>query len=492
MAIKNTNFSKVDLDRKIRTSVQNGSIPVGVTSTGSKYPINLGDISKDTLNVQDGPLQYPYYSIDSLSQNFTLQLIGDWSNKLKPADIFALVRGNIRQDYTVQRNITVDTGLNFISTITVNSTRKDALSFDPFVSELSYPFPNNDTYVLLNRSAENPNARPNLLKSFTAVMQPSKVSKFDVKVNWEIEPEVSATRLRWRAVPKVELISELSFNVITTGIYATIPTNKIISSTGRSAQIELKGGLFNTLVTAGGSGYTYATAVINGGGGSASVNVILTGDQVTTVNIVSTNYEFTTVPEIIISGDGSGAKAIISEFDITGLNMIQGGGGYMTAPEVIVDNTYLLSGETTVQSTLLLQNQGRVNYLRILDGGSGYTGASVSISGSYLANDATCIPVITDGVITDLILTYGGLGYTGASISITPYGTGGTGASAVANVDIYSEWVYEPPLYSEKEITLSGFNRNILYEIQILVSTDKGFRGDLKYSESIPFQYYYR
>jgi hypothetical protein len=74
-------------------------------------------------------------------------------------------------------------------------------------------------------------------------------------------------------------------------------------------------------------------------------------------------------------------------------------------------------------------------------------------------------------------------------VSITPTGTGGTGAFAIANVDLYSQWVYESPLYTEKTFTLSGLKYNVPYEVEILVSPDKNFRGILNYSSPVSFFY---
>jgi hypothetical protein len=192
---------------------------------------------------------------------------------------------------------------------------------------------------------------------------------------------------------------------------------------------------------------------------------------------------------VVITGDGTGGQASVNKIIINGLNVIQTGGGYMSTPIVTVDDIYLITGGVEIQATLELKNAGRVDYFRVIDGGSGYTGASVSVSGSGSSDEATGTPIIKDGIITDIIVNYNGNDYVSASVAISPYGTGGTGASAIANVDIYSEWVYESPMYEEKEITLTGFKYNIPYEIQILASIDQKFIGENKYSTSIPFQY---
>ena len=66
----------------------------------------------------------------------------------------------------------------------------------------------------------------------------------------------------------------------------------------------------------------------------------------------------------------------------------------------------------------------------------------------------------------------------------------GTGASAIANIDLYSKWVYQDINYLDKYVTLKGFNYNIPYEIEILASQDPQFRGLLKYTNTSHFLYY--
>jgi hypothetical protein len=493
MEIKNTEFSKVILETELRYINQNGSIPSGSTASTSKYPVNTGFVSAgSSLNTEDGPTLYPYYPIYYIDQSNTLKIQGDWSNKVKPGDVFTISRGQIRQDYTVLRNVTVY-DLSFpidISTITVDSSRKTALSFDPFLETTGYPYPSTDSFVQLNRRVENPNSFVSNVIDFSTIMLKDTDINYKVKVAWEIAPEVSATRLRWRSVPRNTTISNLSFTVGVTGVYASIPFANIISTTGRGAKIELKGSLYSIETTNVGSGYTYANAYItNGGGGTATLSVTLNGDEIDTVTIDSTDSEFSIIPNVVITGDGTGGQALVNKIIINGLNVIQTGGGYMSTPIVTVDDTYLISGGVEIQATLVLINAGRVDYFRVIDGGAGYTGASVSVSGSGSSDEATGTPIIKDGIITDIIVNYNGNDYVSASVAISPYGTGGTGASAIANVDIYSEWVYESPMYEEKEITLTGFKYNIPYEIQILASIDQKFIGENKYSTSIPFQY---
>jgi hypothetical protein len=212
---------------------------------------------------------------------------------------------------------------------------------------------------------------------------------------------------------------------------------------------------------------------------------------------VSTQGLYSQIPDATVVSN-SGRSTLLrltgvtagSDILVNGVNIVQQGGGYLTAPSVLIDDTYqvgLTAAEVT--ATLTLLNNGRVDYIRVLDGGSGYTGASVSVIGSLSSDEAVAEAIIENGVIQDIRVTYQGHDYIGATVSILPSGTGGTGASAKANIDLYSEWVYEDSIYTEKKKTITGFKTNIPYEIQIIVSTDEYFRGLVHYTDSYTFQY---
>lgn len=70
------------------------------------------------------------------------------------------------------------------------------------------------------------------------------------------------------------------------------------------------GTVIRGVVTAGGSGYTSATAAFSGGGGSgATANVTVSGGEVTAITITNAGSGYTSRPTLTISGDGTGATA---------------------------------------------------------------------------------------------------------------------------------------------------------------------------------------
>lgn len=420
MSVRDTNTKRVNVSREVRVPLQTGAIPS--TASASKYPMNISDVIINNPNDYLGATAYPFYPLLSLSQDYKLEITGDWNYKLKTGDPIEIKRGNIRNFYTVQNAVFDSTSNSTL--VTLFSARESAFSLDSFIGASGYPQPSSDTLLLLNKRIENPNNRENLVKSFDYRMNPATEDFLTLNVSWEIDPKVKVTKIRWRSVPRNENISNVSYTVTTQGLYSQIPTAVINSDTGRSAEIRLTGA-------------------------TAGLNIL-----------------------------------------VTGVTVVQQGGNYLTPPSVVIDSTYLVGlTAAAVTASLNLANKGRIDYIRVLDGGSGYTGASVSVSGSTLSDNAVATAIISDGSIKNIIVTYPGHSYVGATVSITPTGTGGTGASAKANIDLYSDWVYEENMFAEKKKTISGFKVNVPYEIQIIASTDEYFRGLLHYSDSYYFQY---
>jgi hypothetical protein len=486
MSIRNTTREDLKIQRTIRGTIQTGTIPVGVTAADSAYPVNISDvILGDPTTV---PVQYPYYPIEEVYPNFTLKITNDWENKIKPGDALEIKRGNIRGFYTVQKN-SYDPVTN-LNTVTLFSTRENNLSLDYFIGATGYPVASPDTLLLVNKEMENPNDREPLLKSFDYKMIPTDTDTFSLSTSWTIDPDVSATRLRWRTVPRVSLDSTLSFSISTVGYYSQVPAATIVSDTGRSAKIRLSSSIHTVYLATGGTGYTSASITVSGGGGTgASLVPVISSGAITSVTILSGGSGYTSLPIISITGDGTGAEVSYTKLAVNGLTIEDQGGGYLSVPTVEVDSTHLLTTPVVIGCSLSLTNTGSVDHIKVLNGGSGYTGASVTVSGSVTAQNATAVAYIENGAIVSVKVLNGGKGYTSASAVIVPSGPSGSGAVLSANVDLFSDWFYEDILYKEKAKTISGFKTNLPYEIQIITSEDEYFRGLVKYSDSYTFQY---
>lgn len=470
---------KVDIDIRERLGVQTGTIPVGVTAAGSKYPVNSSDTSIDNPNYYLGPTQTPSIPVSTISRSFDITLSGDWTKKIKPLDQVQLSRGNIKNDYSVKKIVYYPLGLS--SHISLTNNREAVQLLDAFIGTTGYPSVSPFTTVSLDRKIESPNDDKSLVNSLTTKLIQSS-DNFSVLVEWDIDPSVKATRLRWRSSPRNISVSSLSFYFASTGEYSSMPNYTIESETGRRAEILLKSSLIGVTVSSSGSGYTIFNTnieAVGGGGTGASFSFSLSGDAITDIQVTNGGSGYTSVPSIAIHG-GYDAIASVTTVLVDGLSIIQQGGNYLSPPSVIIDSTYQVGNTaSSIVSSVILANESRLDYIRVTDQGYGYTGASVTITGSlYPGNDATAEAQIVDGRIVDIKLLTTGYGYDyGANVIITPSGTGGTGASAIANSDIFSSWVYENPVYLEKSKVINNLKYNIPYEIEILASTDENFRG---------------
>ena len=481
MSVRNTNIQQVDLNKVVRSSIQTGTIPIGPTGSSSldnKYPVN---ISTPVLgNPRDNTGTTFRIDVKRIEKDFIIIFDNNWENKLKPGDLIQLVRGSLVRPYSI-RQIFYNSFTNE-TLVYLFVKREDPKDLEKFVSSSSFPSPSSEIYVIVNKKVENPNTREELLKSFEVKMVKMDENNFSVKASWEIDPKVSVTKIRWRSVPDVKLSSSLSFFILTAGEYSQIPKVDIISDTGFLANIQLSGYINQVLVNETGSGYTYANVnIVSESGSGAQIDAIISSGSIIGFNVISGGSGYTSAPIIEITGDGTGASAYVTLIVDT-ITDSQEGGNYLSSPQIVVDSTYLvgLTG-TEIACSYSLLNKSRVEYIRVLDGGTGYTGADVSITGSLFFEDATAVATIENGSVQSIDLTYPGYDYQlGADVSISGTGLNGSGASAIANIDLFSEWTYENPSYFEKERYINYLKHNVLYEMQILVSEDKFFRGIIK------------
>jgi hypothetical protein len=112
-------------------------------------------------------------------------------------------------------------------------------------------------------------------------------------------------------------------------------------------------------------------------------------------------------------GTGAAATAVITDGRVTAVNITNGGSGYYTAPTV---NFVVPTHSLTAKGTVNVDVNGYVTSININYGGMGYvTEPSVSIYPSVtgMGKDATARAVITNGSVTQVIITNKGSGYLG-------------------------------------------------------------------------------
>lgn len=457
MIYRITNTKEISLDKSSAFGIQNGGAPIGSTTVGN-YPVNVSDFNEEHPNQFLKP-SYPGSTVSyHSSYNYPLvkvnQILTDrssyatlviepfyeknwYKHKFKSGDQLCLQRWNVKRFFTI-KSVTVNSLVN-IHLLNDRNYQSDVFSeLDHFISESGYPDAEN-CYINFVIKLETNLRDENLQDFYIDFNEYQYTDSFSLKAFWETSPEITSTAIRWRSVPDNLIItSDISFVInyggryYLNGLNGLGPFISLISDTGRSAAVEVD----NMLVD-----YLYSEPV-----------------------------------------------GYITSVALTNL-----GGGYLQSPSVTIDATNQVIGQTgSMTANLTLQTEGRVDYIKVLDGGAGYTGASVSVSSvAPYGTTAYGYAEIEDGTIKNIVLTDRGYGFTygtasNSTVILTPFGSG-SGASLSANVDIMSEWNYELPTPNAKTSIINGFKRGIKYEIQILCISDQ--KAYSRYSNSINFCY---
>ena len=254
----------------------------------------------------------------------------------------------------------------------------------------------------------------------------------------------------------------------------------------------------NTVVTAGGSGYTTAPTVTIAastgvapadGGVAATATATLTGDAVSAITITNAGfgYDLTgSAPVVTISGGGgSGATATV-ELDT----------GNVQGKLIRNDDEYESSfyGESNGVGPFAAKHAGKLgnslkvavgdlgNYsggnisttITVDAGGSGYTSApTVTIAASPFgaAGTAVGIAALTGDAVTSVTVVYPGFGYTSAP-AISFSGGGGSGATATATVT--TEWIYANQFDHTPGTTEWGTANGINFDEVHIIVIDEG------------------
>lgn len=242
--------------------------------------------------------------------------------------------------------------------------------------------------------------------------------------------------------------------------FTTAPNVEIGTSWTANANLSINTQVYyNTrLYTVSTAGYANTTPPSHSTGTQTLGNAAFTfaGTRATGYARIKYGAGYTKAPNIVISGDGTGAnvrieaektEALIYPYiengKITRVIIENGGIGYTSATLTAVgDGTNaefeinLSPGDIdSLQSTTeLLAVPGAIHAIKIISEGYSYTGANVAIVGD--GTGATANATITNGKITRINVLTEGSGYTHANVVITAIGTG-NGASARAILPPY-------------------------------------------------------
>ena len=191
--------------------------------------------------------------------------------------------------------------------------------------------------------------------------------------------------------------------------------------------------LGSVTVTNGGSGYRGATttAVVQGDGSDATVELGFTSAPIASVTLLTGGYDYDPGTTIGITGDGTGATASIdipAGFNLAkqsdfGLTLTNPGSGY-TNPVITVVND---AGDPTGEGAAIsyqLDLGTPIAHIHVDSLGSGYVDGATTATIDGDGTGATATVTVTAGAVTDIDIVSPGAGYTTASVTINGAGTG--------------------------------------------------------------------
>jgi protein-export membrane protein SecD len=147
-----------------------------------------------------------------------------------------------------------------------------------------------------------------------------------------------------------------------------------------TAKLAASGAVKSIPIKEKGTGYTTATVTITGGGGT-------TDGAVTAITVTAGGTGYTSVPEVKITGNGTGALTgtPVLGFAVESIAITSGASGYTVAPVVTIE------GDGTGATATTSITDGAVTAITLTAGGSGYTTASVNIPGTQRWIPATAV-----------------------------------------------------------------------------------------------------
>ncbi len=126
--------------------------------------------------------------------------------------------------------------------------------------------------------------------------------------------------------------------------YTSNPTLSFPVGSGAAFSLTKADGVLKSVnlasVKDGGGGYTESFVRINTNGGIGAIaNAILAPGAVTGITLDNPGSNYTSVPEVEITGGGTGATAtatLSSDGTISGVTLVSGGSGYTSSPKVVI------------------------------------------------------------------------------------------------------------------------------------------------------------
>ena len=461
----------------MNNEIENGTVDPSAMIYSTKYSIS-------TSNVYDSvPGAVSFNSFDSGADilyidltNVSITIDGDFTSRksLSNQSRVILKKGNLTKILPFIKIYPSAVNSNSATKIIFDSSVIATDLFD-FIGLSGAPSASGKAYLNLkatNDFDEN-DLSTNLTISKTKMdsVQGVDTGESSVTFSWSNDNDVSSNTGRWRAVPRLRRLTDVSYTTVK-GAYSALPFASVNSSWGSGETIELVGSIVSVSVVKGGtfSGIPTITATYPGATG-AVLSVGMTGNSIGSVSVISGGLGYNATPTLIISGATVISAPILTCLvGIESVNVLTKGYDYVSPPTVALQGDSGSGGSVTAFA--LVTNEGTVDYVKVNDGGAGYVnGQQVSFTGGSGSNASGTIVVDSTSAIVSVIMNDFGYGYISApDVSVIGQGSG---ADLSAVVSLYSDWNYDAVDASSHSYTVDNFKNYLGYEWQLYSKSDK-------------------
>ncbi len=236
-------------------------------------------------------------------------------------------------------------------------------------------------------------------------MVPGKTiyDSLDLTTTYIVEPRISYTEPGFTATART-LPATSTWEAVTyaAGRFIAIATNATATATSTNGTTWSGAGnlpssaAWQDVVYGGGEGAT-ATAVVGGLGGiGAELQAVITAGQVTAVNVIKGGFGYLTPPTIKFSSGLAAATAVVLDGEIVSVDVTIPGSGYVSAPTV--------TARTDIITSFTINTSGK-NYT---------SPPTITVTGGGSSNQATGTAVLNtnNGLASITVGNSGGTGYT--------------------------------------------------------------------------------
>jgi phage tail sheath protein FI len=177
-------------------------------------------------------------------------------------------------------------------------------------------------------------------------------------------------------------------------------TPRILLAPGYTGQ-RIADGVAGITITNGGASYARPRVTITGDGTGAEAIVKVVGGEIVDIDIVKAGYQYTQATVAIVddAGSGAAATATLADGGVVGVTVAEGGSNYLTPIATVSGD-----GTGAVLETVVVN--GQVTRVAVVNPGTGYTQATVTLTEAADgagASASAIIGTVANPVVAELL-----------------------------------------------------------------------------------------